>query len=618
MPKLRRSPILLVMNIALVVYGLTALFSIFTAYDTTLSEATIAAIALSIVIYFAVVSQLRGIDSTPLFAKLAGLVGLVFGLFFISQFGHQQYNETPDIINQIGNLTTFLPSFGVFIHQNSAATLIELLLPIVVALLFMSTKQNRRILWGGTLVVLIYAFVLTFSRGAFLGLGIAFLIGLGAIGTKRLSGRQAVALIAGIVVVIAALVVGLVVLGPRLPFISSLAGITSSRLEIYRNSLGLAGDYIFTGIGLGGTFAMVYSRYALMIFVPQFTYTHNLFLAVLLGQGIIGLVAFLMVIITFYMFVVRVLTVVQIAKIDPIFYGALIGVTATFIHGLTDARQYVESPFNLPLLFVGIGLTVASGISALRAEAYENRETNRGGGWRTLMVIAGVAVTLLVIGVVIFNKPILAAWHTNLGALAEARSDINILPNVSSEERADNMRIAREEYQLALQIDPDYTNVNRRLGNLNVDGMAFKEAVPLLEKAYATTPNYPASIKGLGLAYTWVGRAQEAACTFKKLTDVAGMNNELYTWQDFRHSQDQDLLSAYALEAAAYLEDFKQTNMDVWVLTGDRYQAAGQPKKAQEWYSRVLEKDANNSTAMDRLKALGLPKIAVTSETVCT
>src|SRR5678815_3565320 len=194
MPKLRRSPILLVMNIALVVYGLTALLSIFTAYDTTLSEATIAAIALSVVTYFAVFSQLRRIDSTPLFAKLAGLVGLVFGLFFISQFGHQNYNETPDIINRIGGLTTFLPNFNIFIHQNSAATFVELLLPIVASLLFMSTKQNRRILWGITLLVLIYAFVLTYSRGAFLGLGVAFLLGLGLIGAKYLSRKQALAL----------------------------------------------------------------------------------------------------------------------------------------------------------------------------------------------------------------------------------------------------------------------------------------------------------------------------------------------------------------------------------------------------------------------------------------
>ena len=169
--------------------------------------------------------------------------------------------------------------------------------------------------------------------------------------------------------------------------VASLAGVTSSRFEIYRNSLMLAGDYLFTGIGVGDTFAMVYSRYSLMIFVPLFTYTHNLFLAILLGQGIFGLVAFIIVMLTFYLFVVRVLWVVRITEIEPLFYGALIGVTATFVHGLTDARQYVESPFNLPLLFAGMALTVACGINALRAEAFEDRTTNQGRGWGTLKLM---------------------------------------------------------------------------------------------------------------------------------------------------------------------------------------------------------------------------------------
>ncbi len=382
MPKLRLSPILLVMNIALVVYGLTALLSIVTAYDSTLSEATTAAVVVSVIIYFIVVNRLRPLETTPLFAKALAVIGLIFSLFFISQFSYQNYIETPDIINRVGGylpllFAKILPNLEVFIHQNSAATFIELLLPIVVALLWVSTDTKRRAFWIFALLVLIYTFVLTYSRGAYLGLAVALLLGAAVIGAKRLSGRQATMLIVGVVVAVVLFVVGLVILGPRVPFVASLIGVTSSRLEIYRNSLGLAGDYLFTGIGLGDTFALVYSRYSLMIFVPLFTYTHNLFLAVLLGQGIFGLAAFLIVLITFYLFVTRVLWVVRITEIEPLFYGALIGVTATLVHGLTDARQYVESPFNLPLLFAGMALTAACGIHALRAEAFEDRMTNR-------------------------------------------------------------------------------------------------------------------------------------------------------------------------------------------------------------------------------------------------
>ncbi|MEP6986600.1 MAG: tetratricopeptide repeat protein, partial [Chloroflexota bacterium] len=282
------------------------------------------------------------------------------------------------------------------------------------------------------------------------------------------------------------------------------------------------------------------------------------------------------------------------------------------------ARQYVESPFNLPLLFMGMALTVACGISALRAEAFEDRTTNQGGGWMALKLITAGVVALLLVGFVIFNKQVLAAWHTNLGALEETRSDSIIQPNISHEEREEHLKNAREEYVQALQIDPDFPNANRRLGVTDVDGDAFKEAIPLLEKATAAEPGYPSSLKGLGLAYMWMGQTQEAACTFKKLSDVTAMGQELDAWEEFRHSEQQDLLSAYTLETAAILGDYQQTNMNVWVLTGDRYQAAGKPEMAQQWYSRVLDKDANNAGALAGLSALGLERIKVNSEIGCT
>ncbi len=623
MPKLRLSPILLVMNIALVVYGLTALLSIVTAYDPTLSLATMIAVIVSIIGYFIIVNRLRRLETAPFFSKGLVIIGLLFSLFFISQFSYQHYIETPDIINRVGGflprlIAKFLPNFDVFIHQNSAATFLELLLPIVLSLIWVSTERKRRAFWVFSLLVLTYAFVLTYSRGAYLGSAVAFLLGAAVIAAKRLSGRQAATLIISIVGIIILFVVGIVTLGPRVPFVASLAGVTSSRLEIYRNSLVLAGDYLFTGIGVGDTFAMIYSRYSLMILVPLFTYTHNLFLAVLLGQGIFGLAAFVIVIFTFYLFVVRVLWVVRLTQIEPLFYGALIGVTATLVHGLTDARQYVESPFNLPLLFAGMALTVACGITALRVEAFEDPTTNQGRGWRTLSAITAFVVVVLVGGFVIFNKQLWAAWHTNLGALAETRGDDIIQPNIGQVNRDAYIKIAREEYVQALQIDPDYPNANRRLGNLNTDGEAFKEAIPLLEKAYAAEPNYLPSVKGLGLAHMWIGETAKAACIFKQLPDVNGMDSELYAWQDYRHRQQEDLLSAYALETAAILEDYQQTNMDVWVLTGDRYRAAGKAQLAQQWYSRVLGKDQNNSGAVDGLKALGLEQVQAVAAVNCS
>lgn len=617
MPRLRLSPVLLVMNIALIIYALTALLSLRTAYDPSLSEWTMMAVIGSVLLYFCFLILLRRTQRHYAFSTLLALLGAAFTVFFISQFKYQSYIETPEIINRIGTITSLLPNLGVFIHPNSAATVIELLLPLVVALIFMSRDWRKRGVWLGIALLMLYAFGLTYSRGAFVGLGAALVIGLSLLAVTRLSGRQAMVLIGGLLGIVMIGVALVVILGPRVPFVSSLLGVTTSRLEIYRNSIGLASDYIFTGIGLGDTFGMMYSRYSLLIFVPLFTYTHNLLLAVLLGQGIVGLLAFAVIVVTFYLFMLRVLWIVRVAQPEPLFYGAWIGVTATLIHGLTDARQYVESPFNLPLLFVMMALAVSCGVKALREEVFEERGTNYVSGWKVLTA-ASVGVALVVIaGYVFFSKPLLAAWHTNLGALDEARADTTIRPIMLSTERDRLAANARSAYEQALAIVPDYPNANRRLGNMLVDAGEYEAAIPLLEKAFAAEQYYQASIKGLGLAYMWVGRTEEAACVLRRLSNLSEMTEELYNWQNYRHEQQQDLQSAYALETAALLEQYQQTNMEVWALIGDRYASAGQRKLAQVWYSRVLLKDANHTGALTGLEALGLEPVEVTMTFEC-
>ena len=67
--------------------------------------------------------------------------------------------------------------------------------------------------------------------------------------------------------------------------------IRPDRLDVYQGSLALIEDVPFTGSGLGGQFAMQYSRYVLLIQVPFLTYSHNLYLEAWLEQGIFGMLA---------------------------------------------------------------------------------------------------------------------------------------------------------------------------------------------------------------------------------------------------------------------------------------------------------------------------------------
>jgi tetratricopeptide (TPR) repeat protein len=369
------------------------------------------------------------------------------------------------------------------------------------------------------------------------------------------------------------------------------------RLTLYHNSLYLGRDYAFTGIGLGSTFGNVYSRHSLLIQPLFLTYSSNLLLSVWLNQGLLGLVAFVGIVVTYYGYIAP---IIRQGRPRALFHGLWLGVTASLVHGLFDARQYTESAWTMPVLFIALGLTIAYGqlTPAEESDVVSFRQWVR---WP--LSVAGAALVLLVVGFVSFRATITAAWQTNQGALAETRGEF--APDLSDDERAAQLDSALGGFQAALDTDPDYAPANRRLGNLLVGRESFNEAVPLLERAYAHEPTNPAAIKGLGLAYVWVGRTEEAAQVLQELPDVTDMTIELYTWGYYRSGdeQQQPLLAAYAWETAETMGG--AGNIDVWMQIAAFYEQADAPERARAAYEHVIELDPNNEAAQAALAALG-------------
>lgn len=604
----RPSPIILALNGFMILFAVSAVLSLRASYDPARSREPIYAILACVALYFVVSYAARPRPLSRIIASLGMLAAAGFAAYFITQFGHQEYPETPGFIQRLGEMTTFGPRLDLlYIHPNAAATFLEVALPICMALVVSMRGMLRRF-WGLCVLAMLYAILLTFSRGAYVGLAGTLVIALIVSILKQVNRKQAIILGGLFAFIGVVVVIGILVVVPRVPALASTMATAESRLTLYRNSLFLAQDYAITGIGLGDTFAMVYSRFVLMIFVPFLSYSHNLPLAVWLGQGILGIVSFIGIVVLFYAYIIRVMIV---AKPGGLFYGAWFGVTATLLHGLTDARQYTESPWIMPTLFFGIGLAVACGARSIRRldKEYINADLSLPPrSYRLPIAIAGACAVLLVGGLLIFNRPIMAAWYANQGALDETRADNFISENMDVAERQTLRESAISWYQRALEINPNQPTANRRLGNLLVNLEQFEDAVPYLETAAAKEPSNPAAIKGLGLAYTWVGRTQEAADIFLQLDDPQAMAQELFTWGQFRTSEDENepLLGAYAWEAALlmYPADM-DPNLDVWLLVGDTFREAGDLTRARDWYNRVLVRDPDNERATIALAQLG-------------
>jgi tetratricopeptide (TPR) repeat protein len=592
----RPSPLFIHLFMAL--FLLSAGLGIVPSYDRNLSLPTLEAVVIGIVLYFLIAIGGRGWRLTYFFAGLALVVVSVAALLFILQFDRFSYPDTPGFIARIGRILTRLPYLGLYPQPNAAGMVMAAFIPLAVAFALPTQAYLSKAIWTVFGLALLLGLVLTFSRGAMAALGVVTVIAIMIVIAKRL--EIPLWILVGAALIVIALGIGVIALvGPgRIPVLGSTFAAAFDRFTLYRNSFYVGSDYAITGAGLGDTFAMIYSRYGLLIQVPFLTYPHNLPLAVWFNQGLLGIAALLGFIISFYSYVFGVISAAQPPRV---FHAGWLGVTVILLHGLTDAPQYSNQLWAMPALFILAGLTAAAGQASLADAEFEDG-VEFVSAWRGRLIAVAVVVLLLAAGGGIFNRQIQTMWLSNQGAVDETHGEL--APGLDQSGRNLLYDSAENRYRQALTINPNYSNANRRLGNLLVNRGRYQEAVPFLEAAYAAEPINPAAVKGLGLAYVWMGQTEEAARLFLQLPDPSGMAGELNTWGSYRQGINQTLLAARAWETAALIASEEEPNLNVWGLIAVTYRDAGDVEKAREWYGRILDVDPENADALAGMESI--------------
>ncbi|MBL8058479.1 MAG: O-antigen ligase family protein [Anaerolineales bacterium] len=571
------------------VFGLSALAGVWAAYDPALSLPMLAVVLAGAGLYFAAARR-RPLARAELAAGVVAAAGLLIALYFIAQYGHQAHTAKSGLLARLGQATTFLPDLhGPLLHPNVAASYLLSSLPIAAAMALTRRRPAARLAWLAAVAIMGYAGLLTASRGAWLAAGAAGAAGGLLLLARR--GRWAAGVVAGGGLLMVALLAVVVVDWGQWPLLASAVPRALERGQIYRDSLYLARDYAYTGLGLGDTFSKVYTRYSQLAQVETLTHAHNLPLAVWLGQGLLGLAAFLVLSAAFFGLVA---VTVRAARPGLVFHGAWLGVLAALLHGLTDAPQYSGS---LWLTLAGLGAAAGLALSAEAAAPPAPRPTRR-----PSMEVFLVVIVVAVAGLAVLYRPALAAGYTNLGALAETRAEL--APGLSAAERQAGLAAAQAWYARALAVDDAWPSANRRLGNLKTMQGDYAAAVPLLETALRQESRYAAATKGLGLAYAWSGRAETAAVIFHQLSDPGAMEQDLYNWGYYFSEQGRPLLTAYSWEAAQAMYPDAQTT-GVWLLIAEQYVAAGEKEAARRWYERVLAVEPGQPQAAAALEQLG-------------
>jgi tetratricopeptide (TPR) repeat protein len=290
------------------------------------------------------------------------------------------------------------------------------------------------------------------------------------------------------------------------------------RFVLYGEAWRLAQATPFTGGGLGA-FPALFSTY--MHVIPNFllAHAHNVYLNLLVEQGWPGVAAYGLALAAAAWAAARALAQPARAGRSLLAAGAA-GLIMVAIHGLGDAT--FAASWATPFALVPAGLVVAT----LPANTVERRRLDRRWIGALCLLLLGTVAALPWV-----YKPLLAAWHDNLGAVTLARAQLADWPSGewSADQGAAALADASRSFQNALAVEPNDQVAHYYLGLIAQQQRDFDGAAAHLERAFAADPHHRGLIKTLGYSDVWLGRFGQAQPLLAQIPE-ARHELEVYVW----------------------------------------------------------------------------------------
>jgi O-antigen ligase len=509
------------------------------------------------------------------------VLGVVTALYFIVTHDWEIYAEKLALATTIGHaLQSPLPAIPAeHLHPNVVGGILAMLAPFAGAAAVIS--HQRRNTWAlafGSLalILILFGLFLTTARSAWLALGIACIfVGWWFLSrwlTKNRPEKQRYWLF-GASLILLLVIVFLLLIQPsaraaivRIPLASE-SGL--QRADLYANSLTLAADYPLIGAGLDG-FMMLYSTYALLTHVGFITHSHNLYVDIVIEQGVIALMSLV------WMWLLMGEAVWQASGASSekfrqrqspksermanksqadrkrrrrnktssrkiVLVAAFMSLIVLLVHGLVDDAIYNSRAvliFFVPLAFAAPVLK--------RSTVPINRSQ-----WS----FAAIALLLVLVFSVIFWRPLISRVQSNLAAVRQSKAELSHYrwpdnPIQDAVRREVDMNSTIADYKKALSLDPSNASANRRLGQIYLSLGQYDDALPFLLLAYQNTPWDNATRQLLGEALILNGRLDEGVKLWSTVNvDQDQLNLRRYWYQYLGDESRQDAIQQAILLA---------------------------------------------------------------------
>jgi O-antigen ligase len=225
---------------------------------------------------------------------------------------------------------------GIFGNTNDMALHLVTILPISVALMIGSKGAVRKLLYGACAAVMIAAIILSYSRGAFIGMLIVFFFIAWKLGSqRRLEIVFAVLALAGVLVLLAPDKYGSRLLSIFIPSLDTEGSADARRGELFR-SIYVALRHPLLGIGMGN-------------YQPEMSYkglvTHNSYTQVGAEMGMTALITYVLFIVSPLKKLGQIARETFDTRRDSRFYYLALGLQASLI-------AYLISSFFLSVAYV--------------------------------------------------------------------------------------------------------------------------------------------------------------------------------------------------------------------------------------------------------------------------
>jgi len=219
-----------------------------------------------------------------------------------------------------------------FENPNVLGEYLLIIIPIAIAYFFESGSIKTKLSSFIAAVILVLCMVFTFSRGCWIGMIVSF-------GILSLFYDRRYVWAGFILLLFAPLYLPESIIQRFLSVGNTTDTSTSYRVYIWFGTIDMLKDYWLTGIGLGeGAFNVIYPHYSYSAIVAP--HSHNLYLQILVENGIVGFVLFSVLMIAFYKNAIHVICRLNRGFMKVCLLAFVSAATGYLVQGLFDNVWY--------------------------------------------------------------------------------------------------------------------------------------------------------------------------------------------------------------------------------------------------------------------------------------